>query len=288
MHGGIIERMVGTDVYRLARDPILNWAARPEVNAADLRPALADAIDVDSMTAPTSRTLKVEYLAVRQSIPQVLANLRKEHPFEAFATRQSGRPEKIVRLANFWFSNWLANAERPRWQRKPVSDRQVGLFEPDPGSPKLPPARELKILVGTQLSGLEGNTEMHHVPTIDYALPGMMSLFDTVDQDRVNRAAVIVGLALELYFREHGRFPAALPELVQDGDLKSLPPDPFGKGEAIPYRLVGNSIDHAVVWSVGPDAVNQAGQLPAGKPDSRSGPETVFEIKAVRNSHGGK
>ncbi len=30
MHGGIIERMVGTDVYRLARDPILNWAARPK------------------------------------------------------------------------------------------------------------------------------------------------------------------------------------------------------------------------------------------------------------------
>jgi hypothetical protein len=283
MHGGIIERMVGADVYRLARDPILNWAARPEVSTADLRQALADAVAVDSMTAPLSRTLKVEYLSVRHSIPFVLANLRKEHPFVAAATRQSGRPEKMVRVANLYFSNWLANAERPRWQRKPMPDKEVGLFEPERGSAKLPPARVLKKLVAMQLSGLQTNLG----PVVDYALPGMMSLFEIVDQDRVNRAAVIVGLALELYFREHGRFPAALSELVQAGDLKSIPLDPFGKGEAIHYRLVGNSIDHAVVWSVGPDGVDQAGELPAGKPDSHS-EHTVFEIKVVRKSHGGK
>jgi hypothetical protein len=288
MHGGAIERMVGADVYRLARDPILNWAARPEVSTAELRQALADAIAVDSMTAPLSRTLKVEYLSVRHSITLVLANLRKVHPFVALATRQSGRPEKMVRVANLYFSNWLTNAERPRWQRKPMTDKEVGLFEPDAGSAKLPPARVLKKLVAMQLSGLEGNMGVISSPVVDYALPGMMSPFDTVDQDRVNRAAVVVGLALELYFRERGRFPAALPELVQAGDLKSIPLDPFGKGEAIHYRLVGNLIDHAVVWSVGPDRVNQAGQLPAGTPDSRSGPDTVFEIKAVRKSQGGK
>lgn len=148
------------------------------------------------MTAPTSRTFKLEYLAVRQSIPQVLANLRNEHPFEAFTTQRSGRPEKLVCVANFWFSNWLANAERPRWQRKPMGDKNTGLFEPEPGSPPLPPASELVKLVEMQLSGLEGNTDMHHIPSVDYGLPAMMPLFDTVDQDRANRAAVIVGLCL--------------------------------------------------------------------------------------------
>jgi hypothetical protein len=285
MHGGIVERMVGADVYRLARDPILNWAARPEVNAADLRQALADAVAVDSMTAPLARTLKVEYLSARHSIPLVLANLRKEHPFVAAATRQSGRPEKMVRVANYWFSNWLANAERPRWQRKPMSDKMVGLFEPDPGSPKPPPARELKKIVAMQLSGLERNMGVISSPVVDYALPGMMSLFDMVDEDRVNRAAVSVGLALQLYFREHGRFPA---EPTQAGYLKSLPLDPFGKGEAIHYRLVGTSPDHAVVWSVGPAGINQAGEPPSGAPGSESRPETVFEIKAFRESHSGK
>jgi hypothetical protein len=157
MYGGIVERMVGADIYRIARDPVLNWAARPEVSAADLRQALGDAAAIDCMTAPLSRTLQIEYLSVRHSIPLVLANLRKEHPFVAAATRQSGRPERMVRVANLWFSNWLANAERPRWQRKPMSDRKIGLFEPEPGTQKLPPAPKLKKIVAMQLSGLGRN-----------------------------------------------------------------------------------------------------------------------------------
>jgi hypothetical protein len=288
MYGGIVERMVGADVYRLARDPILNWAARPEISAADLRQALTDVVAVDAMTAPLSRTLKVEYLSARHSIDLVLSNLRTEHPFVAVATRQSGRPEKMMRVAHLWFSNWLVNAERPRWQRKPMSDRNVGLFEPDPGSPKLPPAGELKKLVAMQLTGLEANMGMVKDPMVDYALPGMMSLFDTVDQDRVNRAAVTIALALELYFREHGRFPAALAGLVNAGYLKSIPPDSFGKGEPIQYRLVGNSTDRAVLWSVGLNRGNQAGELPTARTDSRFSPDTVFEIKAVRNSQNQK
>jgi hypothetical protein len=288
MYGGIIERMVGARVYRLARDAILNWAARPEVSAADLRQALADVVAVDAMTAPLSRALKVEYLSVRHSIPLVLANVRKGHPFVAVATRESGRPEKMVRIANVCFSNWLANAERPRWQRRPMSDKDVGLFEPDTGSAKLPPARELKKLVAMQLSGLANMGMMRTSPDEDYALPGMMWLFDSVDRDRVNQAAVLVGLALQLYFREHGGFPAALPELVQASYLKSIPLDPFGKGEPIHYRLEGDAKDRAVVWSVGLDGSQAAGKLPTTPNDSYESQLTVFEIKAVRNSQNRK
>jgi hypothetical protein len=282
MHGGIVERMVGTEIYRLARDPILHWAARSQVSAADLRQALADIVALDSMTAPLSRTLKVEYLSVRHSIRLVLANLRKEHPIGAVATRESGRPEKMLRVANVYFSNWLANAERPRWQRKPMSDKKVGLFDPDPGSPKLPSARELKKLFAMQLSGLEPNMGMISSPIVDYALPGMMSLFDIVDRDRVDRTAVMVGVALELYFREHGRFPPSLSELVQAGYLKSIPIDPFGSGEPIHYRVEGSPASNAVVWSVGLEGVNQAGKLPIGRSDERSTNDTVFEIAAPR------
>jgi hypothetical protein len=288
MYGGIIERMVGARVYCLARDAILNWAARPEVSAADLRQALADVVAVDAMTAPLSRALKVEYLSVRHSIPLVLANVRKGHPFVAVATRESGRPEKMVRIANVCFSNWLANAERPRWQRRPMSDKDVGLFEPDTGSAKLPPARELKKLVAMQLSGLANMGMMRTSPDEDYALPGMMWLFDSVDRDRVNQAAVLVGLALQLYFREHGGFPAALPELVHAGYLKSIPLDPFGKGEPIHYRLEGDAKDRAVVWSVGLDGSQAAGKLPTTPNDSYESQLTVFEIKAVRNSQNRK
>ncbi len=111
-----------------------------------------------------------------------------------------------------------------------------------------------------------------------------MSLFDIVDQDRVNRAVLTIGLALELDFREHGRFPPTLAELVAAGYLKSVPLDPFGKGEPMHYRLDGPSTDHAVLWSVGLEAVNQAGTLPTAKTDSHESPNTVFEIQAVRKS----
>jgi hypothetical protein len=285
MYGGVIERLVGADVYRLARDPILNWAAQSNVTRADLRQASADVMTIDAMTAPISRTLKVEYLSVLHSIPLVLANVRKEHPFVAVAMQQSGRPQKMLRVANLYFSNWLANAQRPRWLRKPMADRKVGLFEPDRGSPPLAPARELKMLFAMQLSGLEPNMGVLKVPQIDYALPGMMWLFDTVDRDRVNCDAVIVGLALQLYFREHGRFPAALSELVQAGYLKSIPSDPFGQGEPIHYRLEGSAPDHAVLWSVSSDGIGTTRKPLAGKSDSRFSAGTVFEIKAVRKSN---
>jgi hypothetical protein len=280
MHGGIIERMVGASLYRAARDPILNWAAKTELTAADLRQALADVLAIDAMTAPIARTLKVEYLSVRHSIPQVLKNLRAEHPFVAVATRESGRPEQMLRVANLYFANWFANAERPRNRRRPMRDKQVGLFEPDPGSRQLPPPRVLKKLFAMQLSGLELNMGVTKSPAIDYALAGMMSLFDLVDADQVNRAAVIVGLALQLYLREHGNFPQTLPELVKGRYLKSIPLDPFGKGESIHYRVAGSPSPNAVVWSVGLDGVTLAGKLPIGKSDERSTNDTVFEITA--------
>jgi hypothetical protein len=169
-----------------------------------------------------------------------------------------------------------------------MSDKNVGLFEREPGSPKLPPARELKKLVAMQLTGLEANKGMYHVPTVDYALPGMMSLFEIDDHDRVNRAVVVVGLALQLYFREHGRFPAALPELAHARYLKSLPLDPYGQGETIHYRLDGNFTDRAVLWSVGLDGINRAGKLSATEPETRESTNAVFEIRAVQKSQSGK
>jgi hypothetical protein len=136
-----------------------------------------------------------------------------------------------------------------------------------------------------QLTGLEPNMGMLRDPIVDYALPGMMSLFDIAERDRVNRAAVMVGLALQLYFREQGRFPPSLSELVQASYLKSIPLDPFGKGEPIHYRVEGSPSRNAVVWSVGLDGVTQAGKLPIGKSGERSTNDTVFEIAAPRKTH---
>jgi hypothetical protein len=291
MHAVGIGRQVGASLYQLARDPILNWSARPEIAGADLRQALADAVGIDAMTAALSENFKVQYLAERTAVPEVLANLVEKHPWAAIETRFSGRPECMRRALKLFFANWIAYADQPRHERVPSSDKSIGLFEPGPGGdggPDLPPPEVLKSLNGMSLTGLEAHASMSSVPPIDFALPGMRSLFDVVDQEQVNRAAVIVGLGLELYYREHGHFPQTLSELTKVGTLKSIPLDPFGQGEPIHYRVEGNPADRAVVWSVGLDRITESGKLPTEKIDERISSVTVFEIKAPRKSQPGR
>jgi hypothetical protein len=284
-HGGSVDRLIGTEVYRLARDPILHWSSRPELTAADLRQALADAIAADDMTPPLSETFKVEYLSERNGLVEVMNNLSDQHPWVAVETRFSGRPERMRRALKLFFANWIAHADLPYAERRPVSDKGVPLFEPAPGEAALPPPEILKSAVAMWLSGLEAPGSPPHMgPPVDFALPGMLSTFDTADRDRVNRAAVIVGLALQLYAREHGDFPAALPELVKAGYLKSVPLDPYGNGGPMHYRVEGKPAQQVIVWSVGLDGVAKDGKLPVEPVNERTSSITVFAIKAARKS----
>lgn len=62
-------------------------------------------------------------------------------------------------------------------------------------------------------------------------------------------------LALRAYKLEHNVYPTKLQELVPN-DLKQVPADPFGGGEALRYKRAGNSY---VLWSIGPDGVDNGG-----------------------------
>jgi hypothetical protein len=285
MHAAGIERLFGTRIYGMARDPILNWASRPELTPAALRQAMTDALAVDEMTPPLSETFKTAFLCERNGISEVLSNLSEQHPWVAVETRFSGRPERMRRALKLFFANWIAHADRPRSERRYLPDKDVPLFEVDsPGEPPLPSPEVLKSAVSMWLSGLDTHGSTSTGPPVDFALPGMMYLFEVADHDQVNRAGVIVGLALQLYFREHGDFPLALPELVKAGYLRSIPLDPFGKGEPIHYRVEAHP-PRAIVWSVGLDGVNKAGKPSVVKGDERSSEDTVFEIVAPPKAH---
>ena len=70
---------------------------------------------------------------------------------------------------------------------------------------------------------------------------------------------MLLALALQLHFRKRGEFPASLDELVKRGYLKSIPPDPFGKGEPFRYRRESAPRGGAVVWSIWTDGIDQGG-----------------------------
>lgn len=107
------------------------------------------------------------------------------------------------------------------------------------------------------------------------------TLFDVFDNERTQQSALILGLALQLQYREHGKFPATLDELVKNGYLKSIPVDPFGKGEPFRYRRETNSLD-AVLWSVAQDGIDQQGRLEVWR-DTRDGKgDRSFKIHAPR------
>src|SRR4029079_8646833 len=75
-----------------------------------------------------------------------------------------------------------------------------------------------------------------------------------------NRDGMFIGLALELYHREHGKWPESLGELSPKY-LPTLPPDPI-TGGPLHYKVVG---DRPIVHSVGVDGDDDGGRLAKNK-----------------------
>jgi hypothetical protein len=73
------------------------------------------------------------------------------------------------------------------------------------------------------------------------------------------RDGALVGIALELYHRRHGKYPAALAELTPEL-LPAVPADRI-TGEPVKYRLIDGK---PVVYSVGADRIDDGGKPPDG------------------------
>jgi hypothetical protein len=90
-------------------------------------------------------------------------------------------------------------------------------------------------------------------------MSGLQAAYEAQDTAQTRRESLLLALALQLYFREHGDFPASLDELVKRGYLKLIPPDPFGNGEPFRYRRESGPNGAAIVWSVWLDGIDQGG-----------------------------
>jgi hypothetical protein len=273
IHAAIIGRMVGVAMHATSVEPVLRWSARPELTGADLHLALADVLAIDEMTPPISDNLKAEYLFCRASLQGTTAG------WSGLPLRLMGYPERVQDGLNLVYANWLSQADRPRFRRLLSKGGKWELFELDPATPP-----NLKVLSPAQIEDRVGLAQQSMAAsTINLLIPSVTGFFESTDRERTRQAALVLGLALELYHREHGHFPAALDDLVKAGYLKSIPADPFGKGEPFHYRLEADPKQGAVLWSVWIDGIDQNGKIEA-EPQREAGPgDKIFHI-ATPNS----
>ena len=149
---------------------------------------------------------------------------------------KSGEPWRLV------VANLLTQAHRPRYLRTAVHHGSLGLYELNPATAPdltLRPPQEIEASAVNNASTIAGM--LHHV------LPDAAQQFEICDphlllgtlweaslsQDvaQMHRSGLLLALACQLHYREHGEFPASLDDLVKSGYLKSIPADPFGKGK---------------------------------------------------------
>ena len=64
--------------------------------------------------------------------------------------------------------------------------------------------------------------------------------------------------------------------------MKSIPPDPYGKGEPFHYRRESGPRHGAVLWSVWWDGIDQEGKLDVWSSPQKGKGDRIFKIDAPR------
>jgi hypothetical protein len=116
------------------------------------------------------------------------------------------------------------------------------------------------------LSDEAGPIERYRYLFLRLMVPATEKLRNTIVTADGRRDGVLIGIALELYHREHGAWPKSLEELSPRW-LPSLPVDRI-TGDPLHYKIVD---DRPVVYSVGINKVDEGGRVPFdsdGKPNA--------------------
>jgi hypothetical protein len=275
MHGSIMGSLVGGAVADLGVSGAVIWSGQKSVNAELLRKAIRDVEAIEKMATPPSDVIKLEYVAIREySTRRVFGGT--EMPLWLHYT---GYPAQAGRTAKLVVANLLTQADRPRYLRTAVHPGTLGLYDLDPAAPpdsRLRPPDEIERSTNTSVRAVAKTLQQvapEAATEIESCDPQLMTqslqlAIQSNDTSQTRRSVLLLVLALQLHYREHGAFPAVLADLVKNGYLKSIPIDPFGKGEPFRYRLETGPHAAAVVWSVWVDGIDQGGHdLRSGKED---------------------
>jgi len=267
MHATFLDSMVGDGLVEMGEHGGVRWSAEKQVRAADLRKGIRDVLSAREMRTPASDAVKVEYLYLHDFADKGIV-FGKVNPFWL---RFTGYPVQTGRIGRLVVANLLTQADRPQYRRLPVHPGSLGLFELDPAGapdPKLRQPEEIErraessaVILANAVRPFSPDSAAEIVTHNPRVLVHNFSMaYQVQDTTQARLDALLLALALELHYREHAEFPVSLDELVKRGYLKSIPADPFGKGEPFHYRREANRGDGAVLWSVWRDGIDQDGR----------------------------
>jgi hypothetical protein len=265
MHGTCLDTLLGNVIGELGVRGGMKWSAQKTVSAAQLKNAIRDLLAVEELRTPPSDKIKLDYVFFKLA--------ENGHPYGASGRswiRSTGYPAELGRSARLVVANLLTQVDRPRYLRTPVHPGHFGLFELDPKespNPNLRPPEEIERFAETSAGTVAkmlrriAPDAANEIQLYDsqLAMGGLQKAYEAQDMAQARRESLLLALALQLHFREYGEFPASLDELVKRGYLKSIPPDPFGRGEPFRYRRESAPSGGAVVWSIWIDGVDQGG-----------------------------
>jgi hypothetical protein len=203
-----IQRLVGTAMLRMGSNRLIQWANNPKVSSALLHRALDDVASCQAMTAPSSDTLKVEYLMDRHAVAHYDSlgendrrsdrvwyhHLPSYHEAAMFLKRE---PERSLRVMDLVFANWLIVCDRPAGARPRVAKTSFPLYELDPALPVGARTVSPEVLSSWVKSAQLAEQVLPRGPSILAVLDSEEALFRTLE----------VHLAEQCYEREHGELP---------------------------------------------------------------------------------
>jgi hypothetical protein len=237
---GVVYRNL--DVEREFLASVVNWAATPAVPTAEVRKLLSQmqeyfqASPIDLVAPFTADDRIVRDVLLGKTPPQILATKNPSYAkYLAFlANELPGERERALvalnqitlqnqheaaelaqymhRVGEYWYSNlqrWLANRNSPA---------------------------EDALAWNSQL----GKAATSYLTRLEYEarVPVRLWLQNVLEAETCRRAAVL-RVALILYHRDHGKYPALLSDLVPDY-LQQLPKDPFtGNMQPFSYSSTG-------------------------------------------------
>jgi len=226
-HGCVVQTLVGVAMYGVATERMVRWSEDSRITAEEVRHVLKQVRAVNQNFQPSSNALKNEYLSTIHSLSQAgwckeTGLTEKYEKFEPYASTGMeaflwfmGEPEVARRAVTHVLINQLREIDKPLSERSLMAETPtVGLFIP-PGeisSQSFPPAAIER--------AVQRSTVAKYVMV-------SFSQFDlAIKRDRARRVGLELVLAAQIYFREHGEFPAETSALLPDY-IDSWPVDPL-------------------------------------------------------------
>lgn len=254
MYGGNIDRIMGVALHSFVARASIEWASDPRVNTVLLRQAIEDVILDYQLTQPPSTTLRSDYFGSRYWIDNTemlegLTGIDASAPVIRGYLFLKNEPEVSSRLIDLTYAKWLSQIDLP----KHLQTRRTGklqLFEPVAGAP-----------ISSEPSPADIEDFFSHSAVASWVIGGMQTQLDrSITRERMFHSQLVVILAVQLFFREHGRFPHSSAEFIDDY-LKDWPNDPYIRKETPMHYRLDVPTEEAIVWSDGPNGISHGGQV---------------------------